>query len=93
MNEQALSALRSALIFAGGAAVTMGWTDSATVTSITGAVLAIAPAAWSLWRHRQAGTIAAAAALPDVHKIVTTSAIAESPEFAANPVVVGPVGR
>lgn len=88
MNPMILSLLRNALVFAGGAAVTNGWIDSETMQTIGGGVVAAATAGWSMWTRRQAGIIRAAAALPAVQQIVTIPAIANSPEFAMNPVVV-----
>lgn len=88
MNPQVLSALRSTLIFVGGIAASKGWVDNATMMTIVGSITAVAPAAWSLWSHRQAGVIAAAAASPVVQQIMTTPEIANSPTFIANPTVV-----
>ena|ERR1700730_463478 len=92
MNEQVLAGIRSGLLIVGGMVVSKGVVDQSTMTSIIGGVMSFVPTVWSLWGHRQAGIIASAAALPDVHKIVTTHAIADSPQFAANPAVVSTLG-
>ncbi len=88
VNPQIMATIRSVLLGAGGLVVGKGWVDSSTMTSIIGVVMFAVPYAWSLWGHRQAGIIEAAAALPGVHKIVTTSAIANSSTFATNSTVV-----
>lgn len=93
MNEQTLSLIRSILKIAGGVAVTKGWiasgtagylTDSSTLTMIAGVMAAIVPTIWSAMTHTTTGTIARAAALPEVSKIVTTPEIANSNKFALN---------
>lgn len=90
IHPQILATIRSVLLALGGAAAAKGLIDESTMTSVVGAVTFIVPYAWSLWGHRTAGAIAAAAALPDVHQIVTTREIADSPAFALNSTVVGP---
>lgn len=88
MNPQIMAAIRNALLVGGGFIVSRGVVDSSTMTQIVGGVMAVVPYAWSLWGHRPAGIIAAAASLPEVHKIVTTPEIAHSPKFAENSSVI-----
>ncbi len=92
ISPQITATIRSVLLGAGGFVVGKGMLDEQTMTSIVGVVMFAVPYAWSLWGHRQEGIIASAAALPTVHKIVTTPEIARSPKFAENPTVVsGPL--
>lgn len=88
MNPQVLATIRSVLLAFGGAAVSKGVIDESTMTSLVGGVTAAASFGWSLWTHNTTNTIAAAASLPEVQKVVTTPAIADSPKFAANNRVV-----
>jgi hypothetical protein len=88
MNPQVLATIRSILLAFGGAAVSKGVIDESTMTSLVGGATAAASFGWSLWTHSTTNTIAAAASLPEVQKIVTTPAIANSPKFAANDTVV-----
>jgi hypothetical protein len=88
MNPQLAATLRSILLALGGAAVSKGVIDQNTLVGLVGGAVSALSYGWSLWTHSTTGTIAAAAALPVVSKIVTTSAIADSSTFAANPTVV-----
>jgi hypothetical protein len=85
VEAQITAAIRNALIFGGGYFVSKGWVDNTTLLSIVGGVMSAGGAAWSAWGHTKTSVIASAAALPDVQKIVTTPAIADS---LANPTVV-----
>ena len=55
--DQVLGILRAIIAFAGGYAVNKGLTDEATVTSVGGAVIVIASAAWSTWANTQKAKI------------------------------------
>ena len=88
MNPQVLATFRSIMLALGGAAVSKGVVDESTMTSLVGGVIAAASFGWSLWGHSTNSIIAAAASLPEVQKVVTTSAIADSPKFAGNNRVV-----
>lgn len=88
MNPQVSATLRSILLALGGAAVSKGVIDQSTLISIVGGAISAISYGWSLWGHSKTSIISAAASLPEVQKIVTTTAIAESAQFAANPTVV-----
>jgi hypothetical protein len=88
MNPQISATVRSILLALGGAAVSRGIVDESTMTSVVGGAIAAASFGWSLWGHSKTSIIAAAASLPEVQKVVTTSEIADSPKFAANDRVV-----
>ena len=88
VSPQITAMIRNVLIFGGGFVVSKGYVDNTTMISVVGGLMSLGGAAWSAWGHRTSGVIAAAAALPDVQKIVTTSAIADSPKFSANNRVV-----
>lgn len=63
--------------------------DAATVSSAIVAILGgVGLAAYKALSHTRAAKIAAAAALPEVSRIVTTSAIANSATFATDRTVV-----
>ena len=88
MNPQVSQTLRGILLSLGASAVTKGIISQDMLVSLVGVAVAATSYGWSWFAHTTTGTIAAAAALPMVSKIVTTSAIAESPTFASNPTVV-----
>ena len=88
MNPQVSATIRSILLAFGGAAVSKGVIDQNTLVSIVGGAVSAISYGWSLWNHTTTGTIAAAAALPEVQKIIAPSSISDSPTFAANPKVV-----
>lgn len=88
MNPQISATLRSILLALGGAAVSKGMIDQNTLVSLVGGAVSALSYGWSLWGHSTTGIIAAAASLPEVQKIVTTPAIADSPKFATNNTVV-----
>jgi hypothetical protein len=88
MDSQVSAAIRNLLIFAGGTLVSTGYVDNATLVSVVGGIVSLGGAAWSAWGHKTTNVIAAAASLPEVQKVVTTAAIADSPKFAANNRVV-----
>jgi hypothetical protein len=88
MDSQISAAIRNLLIFAGGTLVSTGYVDNATLVSVVGGIVSLGGAAWSAWGHKTTNVIAAASSLPEVQKIVTTAAIADSPKFATNNRVV-----
>jgi hypothetical protein len=88
MDSQISAAIRNLLIFAGGTLVSTGYVDNATLVSVVGGIVSLGGAAWSAWGHKTTNVIAAAASLPEVQKIVTTAAIADSAKFATNNRVV-----
>jgi hypothetical protein len=88
MDSQVSAAIRNLLIFAGGTLVSTGYVDNATLVSVVGGIVSLGGAAWSAWGHKTTNVIAAAASLPEVQKIVTTAAIADSAKFATNNRVV-----
>jgi hypothetical protein len=90
ISAQVLSLIRSALLIAGGVATSKGVIDSSTMTTIVGGIMSVVPTIWSLFTHSKTSIIAAAAALPEVTKVVTTPEIAHSPRFAEDPTVVAP---
>lgn len=89
-SSQLLSLARNMLAFAGGIVTSKGWVDEETMTTISGVVMTIVPVAWGMWSRRPAGMIASVAALPSVHKIVADHAVANSPQFIGNQMVVAP---
>lgn len=74
--EQFWSLLRTILQMLGAALVTRGYVDEASLQVLLGAVMAIVTTVYSLYIRRKAGLVAAAAALPEVARIVTTPSLA-----------------
>ncbi|MFH6786332.1 MULTISPECIES: Pam3-gp28 family putative phage holin [Methylobacterium] len=71
MNQEQLTALlRTLLQFGGGIAVGRGWIDAETSTALTGALVTLIVTAWGLYVRRNAGLVAAAAAVPAVKAIL-----------------------
>jgi hypothetical protein len=95
-QDQIASAVRWAITAASGVVsgylISKGWASTGSAAALTtfliGLVPSIATFIWGLWAHSTSSTIAAASALPEVHKIVTTSAIATSTQFAPNDKIV-----
>ena len=85
-QEQVLSIVRQVLLFGGGIVVSKGWIDNSTLVSVVGALVTLIASAWAIWTRRATGLVAAAAALPDVSKVVTDPSIANG-TLAANPKV------
>lgn len=75
-SEQFWSLVRTLLQMLGAGLVTRGYLDEASLQVLLGAVMAIVTTLYSLYIRRKAGLVAAAAALPEVAKIVTTPALA-----------------
>ncbi|KMO21059.1 hypothetical protein [Methylobacterium platani] len=79
MNQEQLTALlRTLLQFGGGIAVGHGWIDAETATAVSGALLTLLVTAWSLYARRNAGLVAAAAAVPAVKAILADPATAQA---------------
>ena len=75
-NEQFASLLRTILQMAGAALVTRGYTDNETMLAMVGGAVALGVTIYSVWIRRKAGIVASAAAIPEVHSIKTTPAMA-----------------
>jgi hypothetical protein len=88
INAQILATLRSTLLFLGGVAVNKGLIDQSTLVSLVGMAVSAISYGWSVWGHSKTNIIAAAAALPEVQKIIAPPSISDSAKFAANPKVV-----
>jgi len=72
MNQDQLLGILRALLPAGLAYVVgKGWIPAGSASDVGAAVVAIATAAWSYSAHTDSSKLAAAAALPDVKKIIT----------------------
>lgn len=78
-QDQAMSILRDILQIVGTSLVaysaTTGITEQMWAT-ISGGVLMIAPVVWGIWTHNKTNTIAAAAKIPEVAKVVAVPEIA-----------------
>ncbi|BCM87095.1 hypothetical protein NS228_13375 [Methylobacterium indicum] len=77
-QEQLTTLLRTLLQFAGGIAVGCGWLDADTATTLTGALVTLIVTVWGLYVRRNAGLVAAAAALPAVKAILAAPATAQA---------------
>jgi hypothetical protein len=82
----AVSAMLSGLLISKGFATTES--AAALTAFLLGLVPSIAAFIWGMWAHSTNGTIAAASALPEVHSVITTPAIAHSTQFVADDKVV-----
>ncbi|SEO99858.1 hypothetical protein SAMN04487843_105368 [Methylobacterium sp. ap11] len=79
MNQEQLAALlRTLLQFAGGIAVGYGWIDTDTAATLTGALVTLIVTVWGLYARRNAGLVAAAAALPAVKTILAAPETAQA---------------
>jgi hypothetical protein len=81
-SDQITGILRAILAALGGFILAKGWVSAETWTWLTGGILTVGGALWSLWTNRPAGIASSAQALPGVN--VTTSS-------AASPAVVSAV--
>lgn len=68
-QEQLLSIVRWVITSFGGYFIGRGWLTADQLTMLGGAAAAIVPLAWSFYRHRTAGTMAAVGALPGVARV------------------------
>lgn len=71
--DQVLSAVRWALTMACGFAVGKGWITTDQTTSIIAVSAALVPLVWGIYTRTKAAKLAAAAAIPEVQRIVVTS--------------------
>ena len=71
--DMVLSAVRWAMGMVCGFAVGKGWISADQTVTITAAALALVPLAWGLYTRTKASKLAAAAAIPEVQRIVVTS--------------------
>lgn len=76
--EQVMSIVRQIMLVIGGSLVTKGVIDSGTLQMIVGAVITLVSSGWAIYTRRTNGLIAAAAAQPEVGKIVTTPTVADA---------------
>lgn len=71
--DQLMSFVRYVLTLASGWAIGKGYLDESTATMIGGIVIAAAPMVWAYLTHTKQATINAAAAIPEVTKVVVDS--------------------
>lgn len=76
--EQVMSIVRQIMLVIGGSLVTKGVIDNGTLQTMVGAVIALTSSGWAIYTRRTNGLIAAAAAQPEVGKIITTPVIADA---------------
>ncbi len=69
--DQWLSLLRTLLKIGGMFLVSKGVLTDVDWTTISGAVIMLAPVGWDIYVHSKAGKLASVAAMPEVKKIVT----------------------
>ena len=69
-QEQVLNALRTMLAFFAGLAVSHGWLTETTATQLVGASVVLVPLIWGMISTTAANKVKAAAAVPDVAKVV-----------------------
>lgn len=86
-QEQFLSIIRWLLAVIGPILVTRGTMTDEVWQQVVGIIIALAPLIWSMITKTRSGIIATAAALPEVHKIIATSEIADG-TLRADPKVV-----
>lgn len=71
-SEQIVSIARQVLLFVGGFIVAKGWIDTATLTTVVGALITLGTSFWATYTRRNNGLVASAAAVPEVTQIVTS---------------------
>lgn len=76
--EQVVSIVRQAMLFLGGYLVTKGWTDSATLQTVVGALITLISSGWAIYTRRNTGLISSAANVDSVVRIETTSPTAQA---------------
>lgn len=75
-SDQITGILRAILAALGGFILAKGWVSAETWTWLTGGVLTVGGALWSLWTNRPAGIAGSAQALPGVNVTTTPAASA-----------------
>ena len=72
-QDQVLGVLRNLIALGGGFALGHGYLSGEQITLIGGVLTAAAPVVWTYFSHTDGAKLAAAAALPDVRKIVVAA--------------------
>jgi len=72
-SDSVTGILRAVLASAGGILIGLGWFDAATWSWISGAILTLVAAGWSIYTNRPASLAASAQAIPGV-SVSTSSA-------------------
>lgn len=75
-SDQITGILRAILAALGGFILAKGWVSAETWAWLTGGVLTLGGALWSLWTNRPAGIAASAQSLPGVEVETSSSASA-----------------
>lgn len=71
-SEQIVSIVRQVLLFVGGFIVAKGWIDTATLTTVVGALITLGTSFWATYTRRNNGLIASAAGVTTVDHVVVT---------------------
>ncbi len=71
-QDQLIGLLRNAVSVGGGYAIGRGWLNGEQVTLLGGAIGTVVPLVWTYFAHTDAAKLSAAAAIPDVKKIVVS---------------------
>ncbi len=75
-SDQLLGILRTLLAAAGGYVVAKGWTDAATATAATGAIITLLTAGWSFYTHSKTAMIKSVNSADNGVKVVSENAVA-----------------
>ncbi len=70
-QDQLLGMLKVVLAMSLPIAVNRGWVPAGAVTDISSAIIGLGMAGWSWYAHTDSNKLIAAAAVPDVKKIIT----------------------
>jgi hypothetical protein len=73
-SDQITGILRAILTALGGFILAKGWVSAETWAWLTGGILTVGGAMWSLWTNRPAGLAASVQALPGVNVQTTAAA-------------------
>lgn len=73
-SDQITGILRAILAAVGGIILSKGWFDASTWAWISGGIVTLAVAGWSIWNNRPAAVAASAQALPGVNVQTTAAA-------------------
>lgn len=76
-SDQIYGLIRTILAAIGGLAVGKGWIDSATVTTVAGALATVIVAFWSAWANKKANLVASVSAMPEVNSQQLAAAISD----------------